>query len=564
MRLSVILGCLTIFIGSSIQAATYVVTPDGTGDFPTIQEAIAGVADGDSVLLADGIFTGAGNRRIQGFGKAIVVKSQSGDPETCILDCEDVDRAFDFHGGEGRDFVLDGIRIINGVANGGGAIGCSPSSMPAILNCSFESNHSSNNGGAIFFEGSSPLVQACTFMNNTAYFRGGAIGCGTASPDIIDCIFIQNSADIGGGIHCSTDSSPTISGCIFKYNEAPYSTGGGISCHYSSTPQIIDCYFLGNITDYCGGAIYSSQTSNPTVTGCVFEANIADDWGGGFECNGAGRISDCTFIENIALGAGGGMAFAWGLLSPFIQNCTFEGNSAPRGGGLATYIQNPGIEGCTFYGNAASIEAGGLFLEGASTVLMERTIVSYCSHGEVIVVENEGDVVLTCCDLYGNVGGDWIGVIEDQYGINGNICLNPLFCNAGNSDFTLQAISPCAPFSNPNPECDLIGAWPVACGYGSVPKIMPDGDLFLSHAVPNPLRASTRFQFNTATGSADVKLQIHDATGRLVRAWSRDAGMQTVTWDGCDGVGRRVPAGIYYLRLNVGNESARRTITVIR
>ena len=31
-------------------------------------------------------------------------------------------------------------------------------------------------------------------------------------------------------------------------------------------------------------------------------------------------------------------------------------------------------------------------------------------------------------------------------------------------DFYIDCNSPCAPFSPPNPECDLIGAWPVGCG----------------------------------------------------------------------------------------------------
>ena len=39
-------------------AETYVVTPDGTGDFPTIQTAIDAAGDGDIIELTDGTFTG--------------------------------------------------------------------------------------------------------------------------------------------------------------------------------------------------------------------------------------------------------------------------------------------------------------------------------------------------------------------------------------------------------------------------------------------------------------------------------------------------------------------------
>ena len=52
--------------------------------------------------------------------------------------------------------------------------------------------------------------------------------------------------------------------------------------------------------------------------------------------------------------------------------------------------------------------------------------------------------------------------MADQYGIRGNISADPLFCAPGEDDFRLQEGSPCAP--DYNPDCGLIGAWPVGCG----------------------------------------------------------------------------------------------------
>ncbi|MCK4305958.1 MAG: hypothetical protein KAY24_17095 [Candidatus Eisenbacteria sp.] len=42
-------------------AETYLVNPEGTGDFPTIPAAIDAVVDGDVIDLTDGMFTGAGH-----------------------------------------------------------------------------------------------------------------------------------------------------------------------------------------------------------------------------------------------------------------------------------------------------------------------------------------------------------------------------------------------------------------------------------------------------------------------------------------------------------------------
>jgi hypothetical protein len=72
-----------------------------------------------------------------------------------------------------------------------------------------------------------------------------------------------------------------------------------------------------------------------------------------------------------------------------------------------------------------------------------------------------GEATLTCCDIFGNEGGDWVGEIAGQYGINGNISEDPLFCDMANDDFTIQADSPCAPEHSGG--CGLIGLMPVGC-----------------------------------------------------------------------------------------------------
>jgi hypothetical protein len=71
-----------------------------------------------------------------------------------------------------------------------------------------------------------------------------------------------------------------------------------------------------------------------------------------------------------------------------------------------------------------------------------------------------GALTLECCDIFGNEGGDYVGSITDLLGVDGNISVDPLFCDASGLDFRLHSDSPCAP----DGECGLIGALPVGCG----------------------------------------------------------------------------------------------------
>lgn len=138
-------------------------------------------------------------------------------------------------------------------------------------------------------------------------------------------------------------------------------------------------------------------------------------------------------------------------------------NVANVGGALFIESYVPAlIANCTMVRNAAAVGGGIAVLDGS--VGLTSTIIADSPSGEAIALMGPVTVRLSCCDLFGNDGGDWVGGLEGQLGIHGNICADPLFCNPENADFTLHCNSPCAAFSPPNPECDLIGAWPVGCG----------------------------------------------------------------------------------------------------
>jgi hypothetical protein len=91
-------------------------------EYPTIQAAINASQNGDEVVIANGVYSGPGNYNINFIGRAITVRSQSGDPDLCIVDIQgqyngQLQRGFMFEFGEGPNSVLRDLTIKNGVAD---------------------------------------------------------------------------------------------------------------------------------------------------------------------------------------------------------------------------------------------------------------------------------------------------------------------------------------------------------------------------------------------------------------------------------------------------------------
>ncbi|MEL7338952.1 MAG: PQQ-dependent sugar dehydrogenase [Bacteroidota bacterium] len=76
--------------------------------------------------------------------------------------------------------------------------------------------------------------------------------------------------------------------------------------------------------------------------------------------------------------------------------------------------------------------------------------------------------------------------------------------------------------------------------------------------VPNPLQDHTnlRFSLPTQLGRTSVNLQVFDQSGRLLRSLLQtelSPGMHECSWDGRGASGEPLPAGIYFVRLSLGD-----------
>jgi len=116
---------------------------------------------------------------------------------------------------------------------------------------------------------------------------------------------------------------------------------------------------------------------------------------------------------------------------------------------------SPTISDNTIVGNSASTGRGGGICCKGSGPSIENTIISFSSQGEGIYCY-ASNPTLTNCDIYGNAGGDALCGTDG----GGNISADPLFCDAGAGNFTLNCTSPCVN----NPGYGQIGAFGVGCG----------------------------------------------------------------------------------------------------
>ncbi len=233
----------------------------------TIQAAIDLSTDGETVLVADGTYTGSGNVNLDFKGKSITLKSANG-AESCIIDCQknSSSRGFLFQNKEGQDSVLSGFTIRNGnvVNENGGGIYC-VSASPTIISCILIQNVAAA-GGGVFCLNSDAMISNCLVLNNQAK-GGGGIQAHEGTPTITGCQITNNKAETGGGLF-ATQASVVITNTVISGNKADY--GGGILCWSDSLMFLNNNTITGNQAMF-GGGIFCSNSDLLLVNSILYQ-----------------------------------------------------------------------------------------------------------------------------------------------------------------------------------------------------------------------------------------------------------------------------------------------------
>jgi len=443
-------------------------------DQPTIQAGIDAANNGDEVLVAPGVYTGTGNKNLDLHQKDIVVRAEFG-AEATIIDCEGSGRGFGLFGAYPTSTRIEGFMIQNGNGNG------------ELLG-----------GGGMIIEGGAPTINSCIFTGNTASGSGGSGGggglvCHNSSALIEDCEFDQNSVEpsggaVGGGL-ASRGGTPTIRACRFNENTALSGGGGGIYVHFiAPTPAVVieRCEFVGNKGGDGGAGVVTgshvlhctidANEGHPGVGGivlsssvmesCLFTDNSSEQFGGGVQALNS-TMTDCLVARNRAVRGGG----IWASNGSTIERCVVFDNQADVGGGLyCSEKPSSSFIRCTVVRNRAQ-EGSGVAVSSNQPIVhhMEGSIVAQGIGGSAIACLGAATMDVTCTNLFGTQGGDWVGCVEDQEGKAGNFSADPLFCAPAANNFTLDGNSPCLPGNHPaGANCGVIGAEDKGCSTVSV------------------------------------------------------------------------------------------------
>ena len=255
LRPALLASLAVLLAASPTLARTWYVTPDGSGDAPTIQAGIDSAATGDTVLVEIGSYHESldfGGREIL-VGSRFVLDGDTAHVAQTVVNAS-AGRVVAFTSSEGREARLAGLTITGGNASDGGGIRCVGSS-PTLDHLRITANAASFGGGGISVQGGSPLVVACSITDNTSEYAGGGIYC-MSSAIIIDNNLIEGNyaQDFGGGV--STDSSnPLIMNNRIVGNSSFYA-GAGVGSR-DCTGVITDNWFADNTgSDYGAGLFY--------------------------------------------------------------------------------------------------------------------------------------------------------------------------------------------------------------------------------------------------------------------------------------------------------------------
>ncbi len=318
---------VTRYVDGSVSASG-----DGTSwetPFKRIQEGIDASSDGDTVLVAEGIYV----ENIRLLGKNICLRST--DPLTpdvvanTIIDGNKTKAVVTFAGTESETCRLSGFTIRNGDATTGGGI-----------------------DGGDWDNPTHATIRNNVITGNSARTGGGLAYCnGRIEHNLVSGNDVSGSYCVGGGL--ASCHGTIANNRIIGNSASPPDGGGG---------GLIECdgFIAGNLiaenTAVHGGGLIGCDG---TIQNNMISGNLAWAGGGLYECDGT--ILNNTIVDNSGEEYDGGLGLCYGM----IRNCVIWGNTAAGVGSQVASSSTPSY--CCIQawigGGIANVTESPLFLD---------------------------------------------------------------------------------------------------------------------------------------------------------------------------------------------------------
>ncbi len=397
-------------------------------DYTTIQLAIDAAVDGDRVIVYDGTYM----EKIDFKGKAIIVtgKFAMGSP---VIDGYFSGSVVTFQSGEGRDSILTGFSIKNGIGTVdnihhsgqtvGGGIFCSGTASPTLIDNVIGDCNASYGGGIGCTGNSNPLIKGNRFYDCGALGgRGGGIyNVFVPGIEIRGNRMLRCGADEGGGAFFKADLNSR-----FEDNEVEdchASTGGGIYLNSLQTTTAVfgNNKIVHNSSSGSGGGLYI--TGSPLVIGNIIKRNTSLSGGGcTIDAYAEPVLRENLIEDNAAASSGGGILIAGigSMYGPVIERNRIMSNQASNGAGLYCDM-SMSIRGNFIAHNVAASDGGGIHCGS-----------NYSSGVESNVIVN---------NRASNGGGIMFSYLTDNVTLNGNTIVENTAINEGGGIWCTWVIS---------------------------------------------------------------------------------------------------------------------------
>lgn len=217
-----------------------------------LHQAVAEAADGDTVLLSNGVHNVPTNVVVT---NAVEIRGFLGATNTIVR--RSLTGAYRVFTLSNSAAVLDGLTITNGYAETGHAGGGVLMTNGLVRNCLIFGNSGGANisGAGIACLGSG-VVQNCLFENNRqGDYNGAAVYIG-AGARVENCVMRYNYGRRGSGAHVA---GGTLRNCLIHDNQDALTVGG---VYAQAGSRIENCTIVNNIGITCGGLMLNGAATS--------------------------------------------------------------------------------------------------------------------------------------------------------------------------------------------------------------------------------------------------------------------------------------------------------------